>query len=318
MLANNLPEVNILTWWNYLSYPWEEQAITDACHVTISFDQYYSNAEFGRRWKESRDDYDVIIFEDLTYSAIKKQIPSVNSNLYLHSKDYNPTIKTKYLSRHYPPNIAFFYQSVTGFIWNPSALNINAQDNVKMIFEKAANGLAVIVDDPLVFQNLQVFGAGIDSFLNFKIFKEIVNNTEIFITNDYDKIYTDPKFALSYIWSGEAIYDITNANKNFKFLIRPDISYISSDLLAQLDNKPGVACVAEYLTSKAFLTRLQNDTYYFSPYGDASQVQNPTYKNIYMNYLKNLPQLRWIEPLSDEKIADLTQTWKMIRLANSK
>lgn len=183
---------------------------------------------------------------------------------------------------------------------------------------QSKNNLVILIDDPLIFQTLQTFGFHIKQPVSLESFSRITKNAQVFFAIDDAKIYAQNNFYLSYNWSGKAISDILNANKNFKFLVRPDISYISSDLLAQLNNKPGVACVAEYLTSKEFLTRLQNETYYFSPYGDVTQIKNPTYKNIYLTYLKDLPQLRWITPLSGEQISELTQTWKMIRLANSK
>ena len=66
--------VNILTWWGYIDYPEIINAAEKRCHAKISFDQYYSNDEFLRRWREQRDSYDIIIFSNTIYPGIKNEI----------------------------------------------------------------------------------------------------------------------------------------------------------------------------------------------------------------------------------------------------
>ena len=312
--AKQLPTVNILTWWDYLNYPWEAKEIQNKCHVKISYDEYYSDTEFARRWKNSAANYDIIIFEDTMYPAIVNKIPKIQSTLNTHAKNYNPTIKKIFNSRKYPSNIAFFFQSVTGFLWNPQNIRLNKSDSLMTIFAKAKNNYVVILDDPIVFQTLLQLGLDKNTPVNVNSFNEVSQDSKVFITNDYDNIYTNSKFAFSYIWSGEAILDLNNVNKSFRFLVHPDVSYVSSDLLAQLNNKPGVACVANYITSKAFLTKLQNNTYYFSPYGDDSEITNQTFKQVYQSYLEELPRLSWVSPILNEEMQYLIENWKMIKL----
>jgi hypothetical protein len=309
----SMPNVNILTWWGYLSAPWEAKIIESTCHVNLSYDQYYATDEFLRRWRQSRQDYDIAIFEDTAYPLIAKEIPHVASNLWRNTNNYNPIIRRRYQARNYPENIVFFYQSVTGFLWNPKAVSLASKDSLVTMFKKAKNNLVVLIDDPIVFQKFQYLGTGKKS-LSLREFLKIKQNTKIFITNSYDMLYKKTNFAFSYMWSGAALSDLAHANKSYKFLIDSRASYISSDLLAQLNNKPGVVCVANLLASKKFLTKEQNYTYYFSPYANRSNVEQPFFKEVYEQYINNLSTLHWIKPVDEEKMKRVDRAWKKIKL----
>jgi len=308
------PSVNILTWWGYLDYPWEQTDIEKHCHVTISYDEYYSNSEFTRRWSTSPGRYDIIIFEDTMYPAIQDSIPTLETNLYFNSNKYQDIIKNKYIERQYPHNIVFFFQSIAGFLWNPKVIHLDKTDSVSQIFSKASNNYVVILDDPIIYKTLQENSEIKDDQLSLNSFLDLMQNTKFIINNDYSNVYTGEKFAFAYTWSGVAILYLNKSNVNLKFLMQPKLSYISSDLLAQVSNKPGVYCVAKYMSSKAFLNKLQNDTYYFSPYVDDSKVTNISYKNLYQNYIKYLPEMQWVKPLPWSDFEQLTETWKMIKL----
>ena len=66
--------INILSWVNYLSLDGASQLIEQKCNVRISYDNYYSNDEFLRRWHKTNQKYDVIIFSETIYPMIKKQV----------------------------------------------------------------------------------------------------------------------------------------------------------------------------------------------------------------------------------------------------
>jgi len=65
--AQQSSQVNVLTWWCYLDKPWVSTYIQEKCHVSLSFDEYYTNDEFWRRWASQKSNYDIIIFEDIFY-----------------------------------------------------------------------------------------------------------------------------------------------------------------------------------------------------------------------------------------------------------
>lgn len=89
---------------------------------------------------------------------------------------------------------------------------------------------------------------------------------------------------------------------------------MSSDVVAELNNKSHVQCVAKLITSKPFLTKLQNDTYYFSPYGNTEQITNKKYLDVYKNYLKLLPNLKWVKSVSKEELLKVNYNWQLIKL----
>ena len=325
--AANGPTVNILTWWGYLDYPEIRQIIENKCQANISYDNYYSNTEFTRRWNTQEENYDIIIFSDTIYNSVKSEIARKDSDLWKLSNDYNPIIKKHYHDEKMPSNVVYFIHSLTVFLWNPALVQLNESDTIFSIFKKADNNIVVIIDDPIEAANL--IGHGLDenksnsytltknphyTYLTKENFMKIADRTKVYITNDYSQIYLKPTFAFSFTWSGEAMVDLSKSGKNYNFLIHPKLSYISSDLLAVLNNKPASLCVAKTLASKEVMSVLQNKDFYFSPYADTRGIENETFKSMYQEFIKKLPTLAWVKPVSDEDFRKLSTTWKLIKL----
>lgn len=318
------PYVNILTWWGYLSAtPNKIKQIEKRCGVNISYDTYYSNNEFVNRFENTEVNYDIIIFSQTVLDAVKDKINLPNSTLYKVSKDYNPTIRKHYQEEKLPHNVAFFMQSLTGFLYNPSVIQINKKDSVKEIFDKANKNIVVMIDDPveanflisllLKRSNTLMMKKADQLSLTWNNFKSVVQNAHVIITNEPYHIIQLPNFAFAFQWSGDAIAIMEKSHGKLKFLVHPKLSYISSDLLAELNVKKSTQCVAKALTSEPYLTELQNKTFYFSPYGNYSNIKNPYFKSIYIQTLHELPYLPWIVSVSMSDFMKIKNSWSIIQ-----
>lgn len=317
--ASDLETINILTWWGYLNYSKLITTAENTCHVKISYDEYFSNDEFLRRWEGEKDNYDIIIFSDTIYNAIKNKIPPVKSStLWKQSLLYNPVIKSRYKKRKYPNNMVYFIHAMTGFLWNPKNISLSSSDSLISIFNKATNNHVVIIDDSVEAKKLiesSLLEQSKDKdILNVTNFKRLIQNADVYITNNYSQIYKKPKFAFSFTWSGEAVVDIMESNKKYEFLIHPKLSYISSDLLAQTSNKQSALCVAKVLTTKKAMSIIQNNDFYFSPYTDYTDVINPIFKDIYTRFILALPVLPWLDSTDGASFERLNMSWQLIKL----
>lgn len=320
--------VNILTWWGYLDYPEINSLVETKCNVKLSVDEYYSNTEFLRRWEEQKQTYDVVIFSDTIYDVVKNEVSLKGSPLWRQSFSYNPIVKKHYDNDHFPSNIVFFMHSLTGFLWNSEVITLSSNDSIYTMFEKAKNKLVVIIDDPVEARKLISLGYyeakyGNSKYALFKDkllpltldnFKQLAQKSNVYITNDYNELYKNKDFAFSFTWSGEAIVDLKKAKENYKFLIHPKLSYVSSDLLANLNSDPAALCVSKELTSKEVASLLQNRDGYFSPYVDDRNVTDPFFKKIYEIFITNLNNLAWIHSVSHKEFSSLGKTWDIIRL----
>ncbi|MCD6047069.1 MAG: hypothetical protein K0S08_716 [Gammaproteobacteria bacterium] len=309
--------VNILTWWGYLDKPWVPPYIKQQCGVNVSFDEYYTNEEFERRWSTNKNNYDIVIFEDTFYNSMAHDLQGKGTDLSKIANNYYPSIKKRYFSKKYGKNILYFFQATTGFIWNPKTINLLPGENIEKIFNDARGHSIIILDDPTVVLVLFQSALKNNQSFNLEDFDKITKGTKVYIINDYNKLYENENFAISYIWSGEAILDSIKAQKNYKIMISPTFSYISSDLIAQVSKTPESSCVARTLGSKAFLTRLQNDTYYFSPYANMDSITLEPYRNLYQQYVKNLNSLKWIDSISINESQKIDEAWKLIKLRAS-
>jgi ABC-type thiamine transport system substrate-binding protein len=320
--STNDKKVNILTWWDYLNYPGLIEDAEKKCRVKISFDEYFSNDEFLRRWEGQKDNYDIIIFSDTIYGIIKNRVPNIKqSTLWRQSKLYNPVVKLHYRNNKYPHNIVYYIHSMTGFLWNPENIKLSGNDSLSAIFNKASNNFVVIIDDPIEAKKLLESSLAKKSngeALTLQNFKELIQNSEVYITNNYSQIYKKSKFAFSFTWSGEAIVDIMESHKKYEFLIHPKLSYISSDLLAQISNKNNALCVAKFLTTKNSMSVIQRNDFYFSPYTDYSNVNNPIFKDIYKKFIATLPTLPWLDSIDNNTFQKTNMAWQLIKLEVNK
>jgi hypothetical protein len=292
--------------------------------VTLSFDTYSSNKEMITRWHENKQRYDILIFSDTIYDAISKDISLKKSNLSEHINKYNSSIKKRFLSRNYPKNIAFFAHALTGFIWNPAIINLTSSDNVKSAFEKAKKNKVILLDDPAEINMLLSVGINqkikqSKSNISISSLKEITQDAHVYISNDANQIYHTKEFAFSYQWSGEAFNNFV-LNEKYSFLINQNLSYISTDLIAQVKNNADTACVANYLASEKYLSKLQLKTKYFSPYTNIDSVTESPYKNAYRIFIKKLPSLRWLDSTSAKQLKKIENEWDIVKyelLSNS-
>lgn len=318
------PYVNILTWWGYLDdAPNQLKKIEDKCHVNISYDNYYSNNQFIDRFQNSGVNYDIIIFSQTVLDAIKKKINLPGSHLYKISKKYSPIIRNHYKKENLPHNVVYFTLSLTGFLYNPNIIHLNKNDSVKEVFDKSNNNIVVMIDDPveanflmslLLKQTSSLSMIKADELsLTWKNFKSLSQNTNVIVTNEPNHIIRLPNFAFAYQWSGDAIQEMRESHGKLKFFVHPKLSYISSDLLAELNFNKNTACVAQALSGDRFLTKVQNRSFYFSPYEKHSKFENPYFKNIYNQTMHNLSKLPWILSVSMKNFKEIKNSWGLIK-----
>ncbi len=324
---NNHSHVNILTWSGYISEDDPNvRKIEDDCDTKISYDQYDSNDEFLDRFQENKNAYNIIIFSDTIFKLIADKIKNNRSDLYLNAKNYTPIIYQHYQYRNFPHNVAFFVHSMTGFLYNKNIINLTESDTVYSMFHKAGNNTVVMIDDAVEAEFLLSLGirqmteskAKFDGSnglipLTLDNFEKLYQGSSVIITNSFQKISTMPSFAFSYQWSGDAIASLQH-EANLKYLIHPKLSYVSSDLIANLDNDKSTLCIANALSSRAFLSHMQNKTYYFSPYGDKPSKINPMFINFYNAWMNDLPTLPWIDSVTTTRFDQLQREWILIKL----
>lgn len=314
--AETKPTVNVLTWSEYLDEPSTAKLVSDKCGATLSYDSYTSNDDMLRRWNANTGKYDVLIFSNTIYNEIKDQIVLKNSELWKKSNDYNPIIRKKYKDNHYPHNVAYFFHALTGFIWNPDVINLTKNDTVLTAFKKAKNNKVILLDDPDEI-NMLLTAATNDNFdfpnnqISLDNFKNLTQSARTYVSNETNKIYNQKDFAFSYQWSGVAFSD--NIHTRYRFLINDHLSYVSTDIIAQVKDNKVAACVANLLASKKYLSELQNSTKYFSPYGNIESIPEGGFKEAYKNFLSNLPRLHWLEPPSSTQLKKQRKEWDQVK-----
>lgn len=320
--------VNILTWYGYLDLPGEAAVVEQRCNVNLSYDEFYSNVEFINRFSKNRKNYDIIIFSDTVYNQIAKDIDLPNSTLYKVSSNYNSVVKAHYLNNHFNNNVSYFMLSLTGFLWNPQVSNFKENESVFNFFQQAGNNIVVMIDDPTEAQVLLTWALNsrvseINDNINTSLdmvpltsgnFKKLYQNSQFYIVNDLSaQLFDQPKFAFAYAWSGNAIAALQNHPK-LKFAIDPKLSYVTTDLIAQLNEKAGTTCVANYLASPEFLKYLQNQTYYFSPYLPKPSGNNPVFVSVYQQLMARLAEIPWIIPPSAAELKKISAQWEQIKI----
>lgn len=283
--------VNILTRHNYLSSPEISSLIQNRCGVKISFDEYYSSRECYKRLTiiQGFHNYDIIIFPNEIFEIIKSSIKLNKSNLSDSAKGYNKDIKKHYLENNYPSNIAYFSLSTPGFIWNPNTIKIDSTDSIDKMFEKAKNNNVVLINNYVgLWQLIKPLKNSLRPSI-LEQFKEITKDRKTYITNGYNKIYDKEDFAFQH--SGDAVAIIKKSkNKHLKFLVHPQYSFMSIDLLAALNSRQETQCVAKVLSGKDALEIAQKNTYFLSPYNDSISNSDPTFKEVY----KNKHKIPWL------------------------
>ncbi len=315
--------VNVTAFYGFLEDPRIAKAVEDQCHVKFSHDAYYTNADFLYTFNKQKDSYDVMIFSNLIYGSIKDELPNIpTSDLWKSSDSYYPYFKEYYLTHNYTHNTAFFTHAIVGFMYNPKLITITPNESASDIFKSAKNNDVIIVDDSGEIGNLLTTGFSNDSNipknkdgtvqLTYENLKRMTQDSKIYITSDFNKIYDSPKFAFSYIWSGDALLYIKKSGKPYKFVIPANASSICTDLIVQMKDTPEASCVANVLQNQSTLQYFGEDTYYFSPYFTNS-INEPSYNQLYENTKKILPMLKMIQPVENfEK--EYNSQWNLIKL----
>lgn len=315
-------KINVLAFWGYLDNPNIKKSIESTCKVQFSHDSYYTNEEFLETFNNHSSDYDVIIFSNLAYGNIKNKIADNQTDLWKVSLNYYPYFKKYYLEHHYPHNVVFFTHALMGFMYNPNIINILPNQNIFEIFKNAGNNDVVLVDDPAEINNLLTLGdktsknfsnKNSNIKINYTNLKKVTQNSKLFITSDFNQIYINESFAFAFLWSGDSLLYINRSNKPYKFVLNRSLSFICTDLLAQIKQTPQAKCVARMLGTPEIMQYVQESTYYFTPYFQ-NNIDNLQFKELYTETKKMLPYLTWIQPVSD--FSEYNIQWNKIKIRN--
>lgn len=293
--------VNILTWYNYLKSPRIASVVKDQCGVEISYDEYYSSNDCLERISTIRDfyDYDIIIFPSDIYEFIKKKIERKNSDLSQVVKDYGMLAKNHYLSHGYPDNVVYFTLSLSGFVWNSTIVKLSANDSISSVFEKAKNNIVIVINSPIEVWNLINNSQKLSRDMFVSAFEKTIQDADVYITNEYSKLYDKDSFAFAFQRSSDAIFAMkASKNKALKFFVHPGFSYISFDMMAELNADPETRCVAKALASKKILDIVQKETYCLSPYETYKMIDDSIFQSAYKQLFNNAYNARWIDLFS--------------------
>ncbi len=310
--------INVLSFWGYLDNPHIKKSIENKCNVRFSNDVYYTNEEFLNRFNKKVDNYDIIIFSNLIYGSIHDKIANNESKLWKVSYNYYPYFKKYYFTHNYPHNVVFFTHALMGFMYNPEKINILPNQNIFEIFKNANKNDVILIDDPAEVNNLLKLGyKDSENFnhnfsdLDYSKLKSVTQQTKLFITNDFNQIYKKQNFAFAFLWSGDALLYMKNSKQSYKFTLSPSLSFICTDLLAQLKETPEAKCVAEMLETPEIMKYVQNSTYYFTPYFQ-DNMDDPRFSQLYTETKGMLPKLTWIQPLPN--FLKYINKWDSIKL----
>ena len=311
-------EVNIITWWGYFFEDLLEE-VESKCDAKIYFDEYYSNPEFLRRVK--KNSYDIAVFSDTVYSTFSKTVSSSGINIQKgRVSKYKPVIRDLYLNGKHGVDTTIFQISSTGFLWNPKNISIDTDDSIGEIFRKAKNKTVVLLDENVEISTLlSRLAGGIQGnklrFPSISTIKSLIWGINVVVSNNLGTIFLKPDFAFAYTWSGEA-YRIVSKHNLLKYTIHPNLSHWSKDVLTLISQKKESACVAKELSSKSYLNKLVERTYYFSPYLVTKDEANmgDDYFEIEKDLLNNFQKLKTLKNITMEDYHHLDREWQMIKV----
>lgn len=313
------PVVNAIAFWGFLDNPNIVNSIESECNVKFSHDRYYTNSEFLDTYESHKNEYDVMVVSNLIYGSIKDEIPILNDSiLYTNANNYYPYFKKYYHHNNYPKNIAFLTHAMVGILYNPKNITISNDMDMFDFFKQAKNKDVVLVDDSGEIGNMltqsynEHYHTNKQVKLTYENLKKLTQDSHVYITSEFSKIYENPNFAFAYIWSGDALLFLKSAHKNLKFILPDHSTSICTDLIIQMNNTPQAKCVANYLASQKLQKLFESNTYYFSPYfhNDINDLQ---YSNLYLYSKKHLSNFKMIEPVHDFR-GYYNQNWEEIKL----
>ena len=209
--ATTKKPINAIAFFGFLDNPTITKEIEQKCNVTFSHDVYYTNAEFLTAFNQRKNDYDIMIFSNLIYGSIKDRLPKFRSDLWKNSNNYYPYFKNYYQTHNYAHNVAFFTHAMVGFLYNPAVIHIDPTQDIFDIFKNAGKNKVILVDDSGEIGNLVTeayknkYKTNKQTKLTYYNLKHVTQNSQIYITSDFNQIYNSPDFAFAYMWSGDAL-----------------------------------------------------------------------------------------------------------------
>lgn len=328
----------MIGWTGYLEYTPHiaqlTQQVENSCHVKIDFNNYDSYDQMIDYLREpSKGQYDIVIASDTFEKGILDYIKNPSSDLYKTSRHYNPYVRQHMRELHYPPNVAFFQLALTGFVYNPKLVHPSKNFCIKDAFKIAEKHIVIMMDDPyetavmvqrcyysheprLPLTKKQIIR-------NLHRFQKEAMGKKIWFSELYNPRDNSKDFALQYIWEGDGMLIKKAVNSNtkqrLKFMIPQDYTYITSDILATLNNKPATNCVARQLTSPHYIESMDQDQYYFSPYLSeqhtlaTNDAEYNRFQQLMLTDLKNARPNDWIEGNDFSDHQEVYNLWQKIR-----
>lgn len=318
-LSFSMNTVSVLTWWDYLDKPWITKKIKEECHVNLSLQEYKDDNTFLRLFHQYK--YDIAIFESTIFPKINSEFSkNIKSDLYDNNQNYKSFIRKKFISHINSKNTAMFYISYVTFLYNPKNISINKNDTIKSIINKLQDNKSkyplVFLDDPNMIA--QIISSDQNKDLSIKSFdKEFENYKNIIFSNDF-KNYD--KLGVFVNWSGEALLNQKLAKEEgikLNIVSIQKYEYTTFDLIEQFKTSKEINCVANFISKKSTMDKLQNQVYYFSPYADYKNIDDLYFKKIYSDFVNDGKnnQLQWIFP-SNDFINKTQKRWHKISLTN--
>jgi spermidine/putrescine-binding protein len=300
-------KVNILSWWGYLSAD-SIKSVEMSCNVDLYVDEYYSSSEFLRRWVENPKMHDLIIFSNTIFNAVKgrlnkDKIPNIINT------SYHPLVSDKVKNLGFGANTRLLTLAFTGFMWNKKNINMHKGLSLDNMLIQANDKIVVILDDAI--EGLQI----LDSLKFFQTAqgKEKLN-AKVVIANDIESLVKQNNFGFAYHWHGGSIDAINKTTGDFGFMVHPNLSHVTADLLSILKSSPEARCVFNQVAGYDFLKKLQSKTFYFSPYGGVSDDDNKLLISLYNNYFLNLKKYRWLKQAEIQDFKAIDDKWKKLKI----
>ena len=306
--AKDDTKVNIISWWGYISKE-DKIDIKKFCKADISVDEYFSSSEFLRRWDNKSNQYDITIHSNTIYNSVKNRLPKTHKVISVEYK-YHPVIQRKLPYLELKSNTRLLTLGFTGFLWNKESFKISPKQSLKEMLDLANNKVVIILDDPM--EGMQI----LDSLNYFKLkdsSQNGANKAKVIISNDMEHIVGSKEFAFAYHWSGGAIQHIRKNPSKLDFLIHPNLSQITADLVSLNTNSAASLCVFNYLSSEAFTSKIQAETAYFSPYGPSSSNKDTEFKKIYEKYFLELDNYQWLKKPKEDDFKIVDKKWKVLK-----
>jgi hypothetical protein len=330
--ALSITDINILTWDGIPNISEKTKnkvkEIEKTCSVKLNYDNYSNSNDFLNQLSSHDYDYDIVIAPNTFLNLISKYIPkNKNKELSKIVENYNPHVKAHYKSIKTQNNVAYFIQSITGILINNEKIDIKKFNNIYDLIESLKKeDIFIILDDPVELSSIiekskkNKINISAEKIVeNIKDFTEKIENKNVTVVNFFNDRMRDKNFTAAISWSGSAIDDINTLNntmkKNFSFETPKWLSFISSDLIIQLNTKTKTNCTMLRLSSKDFLDTIAVETNYFSPFIDKNKLwyKNNYYHEIQIKYLDFLKNSDWLDSINNDQFNKVQYEWEKFK-----